>query len=220
MRRFVRLQFSPFFEGDRIALLVVLDLGHEASDQRQTSAAGGFQVFVGTAIGDLLGAEAGAFVADPGPKKLGAQLALHLHFPGRVESVAVPDGVGDRFLQGHANPEQVVLAPTEVGQFIDHFLDQGMLRIKRARQRTIDRVCRLAGRHRGLLPGDQCHAVGGRQQFGGVILRDSDSCVEFNSARRQIRLRRIADAFHPHRQGPLEHRQCIGLAIFDLEDIV
>jgi len=105
-----------------VAWWVKFNAGHERAHECDAAAAGALEVFIGGAIGDAFGVEAGALVGDV---KLHA-LGVDAHIDGDgflgVILIAVLERVGDGFLKGESDAELCRFAVLELPDDVEHAL--------------------------------------------------------------------------------------------------
>ena len=95
------------FHGHAVSAGVELDPRHEGLHQHHASAARGKNVVVAGGIGQGGGIETAAFVGDFDANPVAAQQANEMHVLGRVEVVAMMDGIGQGLFGGQVYGEDV-----------------------------------------------------------------------------------------------------------------
>ena len=108
-RRGRRAVLATFAHADRVALAVVLDLGHEAAHEQQAAAAGAFDVLDRGRVGHVLGVEPRPLVGDADVEPFGGDAVDDDDPLVGVHLVAVLDGVDQGLFEGQLDREDVVL---------------------------------------------------------------------------------------------------------------
>src|SRR6185437_1766096 len=110
-------------EGDGVAALVVAHARQIVSHEKQAASTGALAVLRCQRIGHALGIESRPLILDHGKHLLGGDVIVDADHETRIATVAVLDGVDERFFQGQVHAEDVLVRVALFGHRGCHQLD-------------------------------------------------------------------------------------------------